>query len=236
MRIKKRFTDTMNQPLGDPFPLQQGDGALQDPRPLLPRWISFALVAFGVGCTPKIGDECVTALDCSPLGDRLCDSTQPAGYCTIFNCEPDTCPDEAVCVAFKEVLDPACGSLDDSRFGRFGRTFCMRICEESDDCRAGYECARPIDRTARVVDLETEEDDPQNTQVCLAEAKLPPAQQGPTPGTCIPNEGGGMLTPYQPPSGGGGMGGTGGIGGSGGFGGMGGGVGGVGGAAGSGGN
>src|SRR5690242_18467125 len=46
------------------------------------------------GCKPKIGDECKTSTDCSVTGDRLCDITQPSGYCTIFNCEePGSCPD-----------------------------------------------------------------------------------------------------------------------------------------------
>ena len=63
-------------------------------------FLTMALFATVLGCSPKIGDECATALDCSALGDRLCDTTQPGGYCTIFNCEPDTCPEEAACVAF----------------------------------------------------------------------------------------------------------------------------------------
>jgi len=124
------------------------------------RWLRLAgamvLAAAAAGCTPEIGDECATALDCSTLGDRLCDRTQPDGYCTIFNCEPDSCPDEAVCVAFKTDLDPACKQVDDGRFGRFGRTFCMRVCDDGDDCRAGYICEHPDRQDAWVVDKETD--------------------------------------------------------------------------------
>src|SRR5690348_74537 len=46
--------------------------------------LAAALIA--VGCLPKIGDHCTTSLDCSQTGQRLCDTTQPDGYCTVFNC------------------------------------------------------------------------------------------------------------------------------------------------------
>src|SRR5688572_14103829 len=65
------------------------------------------LALAAAGCLPKIGDPCSSSLDCSQRGERLCDNTQPQGYCTIYNCEPDECPDNAACVAFNHVLDPA---------------------------------------------------------------------------------------------------------------------------------
>src|SRR5829696_1409616 len=124
----------------------------------LPFALSGAVLMFIAGCAPEIGDDCNTSLDCSQQGDRLCDTKQPGGYCTIFNCEPDSCPeDEAVCVAFDFVLDPMChpGDLpaNDTEWARFGRTFCMKACEEDDDCRddEGYECAAPADML--IVDL-----------------------------------------------------------------------------------
>src|SRR6188474_1083103 len=93
------------------------------------------LLLAATGCAPEIGDECTTSIDCSQQGDRLCDTTQPGGYCTIFNCEPDTCPeDDGVCVAFDPELDPACRVTDDGRWARFERTFCMAECEDNDDC------------------------------------------------------------------------------------------------------
>ncbi|HMR78024.1 MAG TPA: hypothetical protein PKD61_23100, partial [Polyangiaceae bacterium] len=64
-------------------------------------WLVLALVCGLYGCKPEIGDECSVSTDCSNAGERLCDTTLPGGYCTIFNCEPGTCPDEAGCVAFK---------------------------------------------------------------------------------------------------------------------------------------
>jgi hypothetical protein len=57
-----------------------------------------ALVA---ACAPKLGDDCNNSLECSAIGDRYCDISQPGGYCTIQNCEPGECGDEGVCVRFK---------------------------------------------------------------------------------------------------------------------------------------
>ncbi len=91
------------------------------------------------GCKPKIGDECSVSTDCSSTGDRLCDTTQPSGYCTIFNCEPGSCPGEAICVAFDNSTSKACE--DPQSADRFQRTFCMRRCDGNGDCRTGYTCA-----------------------------------------------------------------------------------------------
>ena len=64
--------------------------------------ILFAL-ATAVGCEDEIGDSCDFNVDCSPRGDRLCDLSSPGGYCTIENCNAESCPDEAVCIAFYPV-------------------------------------------------------------------------------------------------------------------------------------
>jgi|GEM_PF-398898 len=108
--------------------------------------VGLALVA--LGCRPKIGDDCNVPTDCSQTGDRLCDTTQPDGYCTIFNCEAGSCPEEAVCIGFSSV--PSSVASDDERRGwacadpqggsRFQRNFCMRSCESNADCRPGYRC------------------------------------------------------------------------------------------------
>ncbi len=98
-----------------------------------------ALVAvLAAACSPEIGDACDVHSDCSSTAsDRLCDPTRPGGYCTLFNCEPGTCPEEAVCVAYRAetIAGPAC--TDDPRFVR---TFCMRTCGGEGDCRSGYDC------------------------------------------------------------------------------------------------
>ncbi len=61
------------------------------------------------GCGSKIGDSCKTNIDCSPLGDRFCDTAPPNGYCTQEDCGSTTCPSEAVCIRFfTAVADEPC--------------------------------------------------------------------------------------------------------------------------------
>ena len=90
-------------------------------------------------CSPDIGAKCSTATDCSQMGDRACDTSLPGGYCTQFNCEPDTCPSESGCVGFLQYIsrNAACDDPNDTR--RL-RTFCMVHCSDNSDCRSGYIC------------------------------------------------------------------------------------------------
>lgn len=119
---------------------------------------ALALVALAFGCKPKIGDSCTSSSDCSVQADRLCDTTQPGGYCTLFNCEPGTCPeDESLCVAFHDTL---CD--DPLRTPRFQRTFCMARCKDDSDCRAEYACVEMGDA---VIDI-----DPPSRKVCVVRA------------------------------------------------------------------
>ncbi len=75
------------------------------------------------GCGAKIGDSCGSSTDCG--SGRTCDLTQPGGYCTIGDCDPDKCPsDEAVCVRFDD-----------------GSSWCMKPCSSDSDCRSSYVCA-----------------------------------------------------------------------------------------------
>jgi hypothetical protein len=189
------------------------------------RFWALPLVVLLVGCAPKIGNKCTLSTDCSQLGDRLCDATQPDGYCTIFNCEPDTCP-EAACVAFKAQLDPACEATDVSRTPRFERTFCMKVCSQDSDCRDGYRCAAPgpDDGKFRIVDLVN---NPPEQKICLAASTGDqdagtPMDSGTPPQVCGPGNASDTWTPYAPDGGMGGAGGHGGMGGAGGNGGMGG--------------
>jgi hypothetical protein len=95
-----------------------------------------ALAACALGaCAPAIGDECKTSLDCSSQGSRLCDRTQPRGYCTLRGCEQGTCPDESVCVKFRPEAE------------RLSTTWCMAKCDSDDDCRSddGYRCTEAED-------------------------------------------------------------------------------------------
>ena len=144
---------------------------------------SLLLSAGLFGCSHKIGDSCTTALDCSQLGDRLCDATQPGGYCTLFNCEPDTCPgSDSACVGFEYRLDPDCAET--ARWPRFERSFCMAACDGNGDCRSGYACVAPEERRARIVDGH-----PAAHRICVAASyQAPPTPVSSSePGVCGPS-------------------------------------------------
>lgn len=80
----------------------------------------FALALPG-GCASQIGDECSRNDECPP--GSQCDITIAGGYCTMSDCEPNTCPAEGVCVQFT------------SR-----SSYCMRHCESNEECRPGHSC------------------------------------------------------------------------------------------------
>ncbi len=123
------------------------------------------------GCTPQIGDQCVLSTDCSTQGTLVCDPTQPGGYCTEVNCQPDLCPNEAACVSFNATL-PGCPYND--RAGPMGsrvtQTFCMKQCHHNSDCRTGYICADPRQPpwNAQI------QDDDQTQHICI----YPPTESG----------------------------------------------------------
>lgn len=116
-------------------------------------------------CTPEIGDKCVLSTDCSVRSDRLCDTSQPNGYCT-QNCQGNGCPDKAACVLFNTSL-PGCGF--DDRAGpagsRVARSFCSARCYSNADCRTdeGYVCANPRSYPWNAIIL----DDVQDQMTCL---------------------------------------------------------------------
>jgi len=101
-----------------------------------------AVVLLLAGCASEIGDECGANVDCSSSGDRVCDTTAPGGYCTILDCSPNECPEESVCVAWGEGLSE--------------RTYCMRHCGWSGDCRDGYWCFSPSDFGFCMTNCETD--------------------------------------------------------------------------------
>jgi hypothetical protein len=68
-------------------------------RPLMWR-LPLVAVLLVAGCGAKIGDSCKSNIDCSPLGDRFCDTAPANGYCTQEDCGPTSCPSEAVCIRF----------------------------------------------------------------------------------------------------------------------------------------
>ena len=86
--------------------------------------LALGAVAISQACTPEIGDKCIVSTDCSVQGDRLCDTSQPDGYCTQLNCRGNDCSDEAACVLFNSAV-PGCNFDDRPRpYGsRIARSF-----------------------------------------------------------------------------------------------------------------
>ncbi|MDP8999858.1 MAG: hypothetical protein M3O46_07080 [Myxococcota bacterium] len=93
------------------------------------------------GCSPVIGDHCALSTDCSVQGTRICDTSQPNGYCTLLSCTANTCPDNAACVEFGASVQ-GCSYDDYAAPSRTGRSMCMKRCTSSSDCRQaeGYGC------------------------------------------------------------------------------------------------
>jgi hypothetical protein len=106
------------------------------------RWnclLCILTAAAELGCQPSIGDPCVQSTDCSIRGDRLCDTSQPGGYCTVLQCLGNTCPSGASCVALNPAV-PGC-SYDDRRSpSRSTYSRCLKQCNSNSDCRYGYSC------------------------------------------------------------------------------------------------
>jgi hypothetical protein len=96
-----------------------------------------AVLLLASGCAPKLGDECENAFECSANNTRVCDETQPGGYCTIPDCEPESCGDEGYCVRFNPQQP------------RLSRDWCMAKCSNNDDCgRKSYVCRGADDLNA----------------------------------------------------------------------------------------
>ena len=111
----------------------------------------------GAGCQKHIGDSCAGSTDCSVTGERQCDLAQPGGYCTVFSCDPDTCP-EGACVEWRFIPS------------RTAETWCMKTCDNTGNCgRLEYSCVFPNqitttgelnlelpaeERVARIIDLD----------------------------------------------------------------------------------
>jgi hypothetical protein len=105
-----------------------------------------ALLSVSAGCGRGIGDACETSLRCSAGGTRLCDMTQPGGYCTLSACQPGNCPSDSVCVTFWQNTSEAGGATTSpGDRNRLSTNYCMRKCDERSDCRddEGYDCLKP---------------------------------------------------------------------------------------------
>ncbi len=123
--------------------------------PLLSAIAAFALAGIS-GCAPSIGDSCGNSTNCSVNGDRQCDLSQPGGYCTVFDCQPDQCPNDAVCVRFNPT-EP-----------RLAVIACMRRCSSDGDCRSGdgYRC-RGAAELAPSLSAEVTDLDPPDGRFCV---------------------------------------------------------------------
>ena len=97
------------------------------------------MLSVSVGCGRGIGDACESSLRCSAGGTRLCDMTQPGGYCTLAACQPGNCPSDSVCVTFWQNTTEQTASSDRNRLST---NYCMRKCDDRSDCRddEGYDC------------------------------------------------------------------------------------------------
>src|SRR6478735_4553117 len=150
------------------------------------RWglLAIGLVAgsLALGCTPKIGDDCSVSTNCSTTGDRLCDVTQPDGYCTKFNCEPGTCPDDSVCVNFGTKLSPIAGCTPSQANSPYKRSFCMASCGSDSDCRDGYKCLGPTEFNAVLAEHSS------GNRVCAVPSK--PVPTGTSNEVCIGSDAG----------------------------------------------
>ena len=126
-----------------------------------------ALSCVLAGCTPHIGDHCNLNTDCSLQGTRVCDNSQPNGYCTQFNCGPNTCPDNAACVAIYSAV-PGCPYDGYQTPARTARSMCLANCAQNSDCRTGegYTCVDPTQAPLSGVVI----DDNQNKRVCVVVA------------------------------------------------------------------
>lgn len=159
------------------------------PRPFFWKIVFLPFLALA-SCQSKIGDPCVTNLDCSPQGNRTCDTTQvPEGYCTMVDCDPTSCPEkESSCVAFNNTPSTvgACNTPD--RVSPYRRTFCMQTCKKNSDCREGHECidlSKPNPWSAAVIQsIGPKPNKDVVTTVCVEPQDRPPIEESRSDEVC----------------------------------------------------
>jgi hypothetical protein len=120
--------------------------------------VGAGLAGSTAGCAPRIGDGCQNNTNCSINGDRLCDNAQPGGSCIVFDCQPDRCPDDAVCVRFNPTPP------------RLQVVACMRRCTSDADCRSGdgYRCRSAADFAGTDLEVSVLDLDPPDGSFCVA--------------------------------------------------------------------
>jgi len=138
--------------------------------------LGLSLVLLLSGCLPKIGDDCQTDVDCSQIGDRVCDTSQAGGYCTQFNCTPESCPEgEGICVAFGNSPSLVTGCANEARPSPYARSFCMKPCQRDRDCRDGYLCIDLAEENPWAADVTQRP--PSETRVCVVPQSASPVDR-----------------------------------------------------------
>jgi len=165
-------------------------------------WLGSVVLAIVTGCSPKIGDKCTVSTDCSAQGDRICDITEPGGYCTEFNCEQNSCPDNAACINFGTTLSigdpgftgqpnhpatvPAACMVSQGN-SPYQRSFCLAVCESDSDCRPDYSCIEP----ETIGGVKSDTDSFRRGKVCaVARKSMDPTAAGNSDQVCIGSDAG----------------------------------------------
>jgi len=118
-------------------------------------------------CGKHVGDGCKTNIDCAQDGTRICDLSQPGGYCTLDGCDDTSCPKDSVCVRFFDqkfstgTCTTAPGTIGECQPDEIcvvcgpsptqierpccvpsasERRYCADACGSNGDCRGGYVC------------------------------------------------------------------------------------------------
>jgi hypothetical protein len=90
-------------------------------------------------CGKSIGDGCRTNIDCASDGTRICDLSQPGGYCTVDGCDDSSCPG-SICVRFFDQKYPTgtCSIPPGTSPGTVGT--CSSPPSTVDECRTSGQC------------------------------------------------------------------------------------------------
>jgi len=89
------------------------------------RLVILAAVLLTTACSAGIGDSCSVNSDCGT--DRICDTSQPNGYCTSADCLRTPCPSDAECIEYADQV-----------------SYCMQRCGPFSFCRDGFTCVEGV--------------------------------------------------------------------------------------------
>ena len=92
---------------------------------MIVRLVVLALAVNTAACAAGVGDACSVNSDCG--SGRICDTSQPNGYCTVSNCVRNGCPGNAVCIEYADQV-----------------SYCMQRCGPFAFCRDGFSCIEGV--------------------------------------------------------------------------------------------